>query len=117
MYGPLDMYGRLLSARVRRHVAETCACTRQALYLLLVTNKASNILEDLETLRLLAKVVPEYVPSLDEEGVSQAAFELLFAFDEARRFGQYLLAVNLRILYTCRMMSGFGTEILNAYLA
>jgi hypothetical protein len=28
---------------------------RQGLYLLLVTNKASNILEDLETLRLLAK--------------------------------------------------------------
>jgi len=58
--------------------------TPQALYLLLVTNKASNILEDLETLRLLAKVVPEYVPSMDEEGVSQAAFELLFAFDEVR---------------------------------
>lgn len=29
---------------------------RQGLYLLLVTNKGSNILEDLETLRLLAKV-------------------------------------------------------------
>ena len=39
----------------------------QALYLLLVTNKGSNILEDLETLRLLAKVVPEYVDSIDEE--------------------------------------------------
>lgn len=39
----------------------------QALYLLLVTNKASNILEDLETLRLLAKVVPEYIMTLDEE--------------------------------------------------
>lgn len=57
----------------------------QTLYLLLVTNKGSNILEDLETLRLLAKVVPEYVPSMDEEGVSTAAFELLFAFDEVRR--------------------------------
>ena len=30
------------------------------MYLLLVTNKQSNILEDLDTLRLLAKVVPEY---------------------------------------------------------
>lgn len=57
----------------------------QTLYLLLVTNKGSNILEDLETLRLLAKVVPEYVLSMDEEGVSAAAFELLFAFDEVRR--------------------------------
>jgi len=59
----------------------------EALYLLLVTNKASNILEDLETLRLLAKVVPEYIDSLDEEGIEQAAFSLLFAFDEVISLG------------------------------
>jgi len=41
----------------------------EALYLLVITNKQSNILEDLETLRLLSKLVPEYSPSLDEEGV------------------------------------------------
>ena len=29
----------------------------EGLYLLLITNKASNIMEDLETLRLLAKIV------------------------------------------------------------
>jgi hypothetical protein len=46
-------------------------CFAQALYLLLVTNKGSNILEDLETLRLLAKVVPEYVDSIDEEVISR----------------------------------------------
>ena len=73
-----------------------CACVLQALYLLLVTNKASNILEDLETLRLLAKVVPEYVPSLDEDGVSQAAFELLFAFDEAREWSAWLKTDHVR---------------------
>jgi len=93
-----------------------------------VTNKGSNILEDLETLRLLAKVVPEYVESVDEEvsiawkvdsplewraacggtakvpdmhadrglrpataanaqGIEQAAFSLLFAFDEVISLG------------------------------
>lgn len=57
----------------------------QGLYLLLVTNKASNILEDLETLRLLSKVVPEYITSLEEEAVSKSAFDLLFAFDEVRQ--------------------------------
>ena len=31
------------------------------MFLLLVTNKQSNILEDLDTLRLLSKVVPEYL--------------------------------------------------------
>jgi hypothetical protein len=30
------------------------------MFLLLVTNKQSNILEDLDTLRLLSKVVPDY---------------------------------------------------------
>lgn len=33
------------------------------LFLLLVTNRASNIVEDLETLRLLSKVVPDVIES------------------------------------------------------
>lgn len=76
------------------------------MFLLLVTNKQSNILEDLDTLRLLSKVVPEYcgvraaaqpvrparVPPfhphhlqvVEEDSVCRNAFELIFAFDEAR---------------------------------
>ena len=41
----------------------------QTMYLVLVTNKSSNILEDLETLRLCGKVIPEYVEALEEEEV------------------------------------------------
>ncbi|KAL8061250.1 hypothetical protein ABFX02_02G075100 [Erythranthe guttata] len=59
----------------------------ESLYLLLVTNKQSNILEDLETLRLLSKLVPEYSYSLDEEGIGRTAFEILFAFDEVISLG------------------------------
>lgn len=59
----------------------------EGMYLLLVTNKASNILEDLETLRLLSKVVPDYVQPLDEEAVCRGAFDLLFAFDEVISLG------------------------------
>ena len=63
-------------------------CCAQGLYLLLVTNKASNILEDLETLRLLSKVLPEYVLApVDEENIGAAAFELLSAFDEVISLG------------------------------
>ncbi len=75
------------------------------MFLVLVTNKQSNILEDLDTLRLLSKVVPEYCgvrsaslprprrtradaapprKMVDEESVCRNAFELIFAFDEAR---------------------------------
>ena len=58
------------------------------MYLLLVTNKASNILEDLDTLRVLSKVLPEYTQmQTDEEGVSRAAFDLIFAFDEVISLG------------------------------
>ncbi|KAK9915694.1 hypothetical protein WJX75_002778 [Coccomyxa subellipsoidea] len=60
----------------------------EGMYLLLMSNKASNILEDLETLRMLSKVLPEYVlPPIDEESISQVAFELLFAFDEVISLG------------------------------
>ncbi|KAK2380276.1 hypothetical protein P8452_36549 [Trifolium repens] len=59
----------------------------ESLYLLLVTNKQSNILEDLDTLRLLSKLVPEYSYSLDEEGICKHAFELIFVFDEVISLG------------------------------
>eukprot|EP00252_Welwitschia_mirabilis_P008752 TRINITY_DN2088_c0_g1_i4.p1 TRINITY_DN2088_c0_g1~~TRINITY_DN2088_c0_g1_i4.p1 ORF type:complete len:528 (+),score=127.69 TRINITY_DN2088_c0_g1_i4:321-1904(+) len=59
----------------------------ESLYILLVTNKQSNILEDLETLRVLAKTVPEYAMSLDEDGICKTAFELIFAFDEVISLG------------------------------
>lgn len=59
----------------------------ELLYLLLVTNRQSNILEDLETLRLLSKIVPEYCPGLDEDGICKVAFELIFAFDEVISLG------------------------------
>jgi hypothetical protein len=58
------------------------------MFLLLVTNRNSNILEDLETLRLLSKLVPEYAGTLlDEEAISRAAFDLIFAFDEVIALG------------------------------
>lgn len=59
----------------------------ESMYLVLVTNKSSNILEDLETLRLCGKVVPEYVDAMEEEEVAASAFDLLFAFDEVISLG------------------------------
>ncbi|XP_074588303.1 coatomer subunit delta-1-like isoform X2 [Curcuma longa] len=77
----------------------------EALYLLLVTNKQSNILEDLDTLRLLSKLVPEYSPSLDEEGVCKMAFELIFAFDEVISLGNKENLTVSQVKQYCEMES------------
>jgi len=58
-----------------------------SLFVLLVTNKSSNILKDLSTLRLLAKLIPDYCQGHDEEAVSENAFDLIFAFDEVVSLG------------------------------
>jgi len=58
-----------------------------SLFVLMVTNKSSNIVQDLQTLRLLAKLIPDYCGGHDEESVSENAFELVFAFDEAISLG------------------------------
>ncbi|KAK9265637.1 hypothetical protein L1049_001749 [Liquidambar formosana] len=77
----------------------------EALYLLLVTNKQSNILEDLETLRLLSKLVPEYSLSLDEEGICETAFELIFAFDEVISLGHKENVTVAQVKQYCEMES------------
>jgi hypothetical protein len=59
------------------------------MYLLLITTKASNIVEDLGTLRLLAKVVPDVAGGLYEHAINDHAFELIFAFDEVLTAGGY----------------------------
>lgn len=57
------------------------------LYLVLVTNKSSNIMEDLETLKILAKLVPEYCSGVTEEDVVSNVFDLIHAFDEVLSLG------------------------------
>lgn len=80
------------------------------LYMLLLTNKSSNILEDLETLHLLAKIVPEYCRVLDEEEVASKAFELVFAFDEVIAVG-YREKVTLQQINTFMEMDSHEEKI------
>lgn len=65
------------------------------MYLLLITTKTSNIVEDLGTLRLLAKVVPDVAGGLQENAINEHAFELIFAFDEVLSAGGYKEEVTL----------------------
>jgi hypothetical protein len=57
------------------------------LYILLITNKASNILQDIETLHLIARVVSDMCRSAEEREIVKNAFDLLGAFDEIVSLG------------------------------
>lgn len=64
------------------------------LYILLITNKGSNILQDIDTLHLFARVVSDLCRTADEKEILRNAFELLSAFDEIVSLG-YRENVNL----------------------
>jgi hypothetical protein len=50
--------------------------------MVLITNRQSNILQDIDSLHLFAQVVSSICKSLDEREILKHAFELLSAFDE-----------------------------------
>ena len=57
------------------------------LYMVLITNRQSNILQDIDSLHLFAQVVSSICKKLDEREISRNAFELLSAFDELVTLG------------------------------
>jgi len=57
------------------------------LYMVLITNLQSNILQDINSLHLFAQVVSSICKSLDEREILKNAFELLSAFDEIVTLG------------------------------
>ncbi|XP_053409072.1 coatomer subunit delta-like isoform X2 [Mercenaria mercenaria] len=82
----------------------------EKLYMLLITTKASNILEDLETLRLFARVIPEYCRNLEESDIVDQAFQLIFAFDEIVALG-YRENVNLAQIRTFTEMDSHEEKV------
>ncbi|KAK2191611.1 hypothetical protein NP493_50g04000 [Ridgeia piscesae] len=85
----------------------------EKLYMLLITTKASNILEDLETLRLFARVIPEYCKSMEESEIADQAFPLIFAFDEVVALG-YRESVNLAQIRTFTEMDSHEEKVFQA---
>mmetsp|Transcript_20821 Transcript_20821/g.29932 ORF Transcript_20821/g.29932 Transcript_20821/m.29932 type:complete len:519 (-) Transcript_20821:146-1702(-) len=107
--GLLAAFPKLLGSDSKQHTFVETESVRyvyqpmENLYLLLITNKASNIIQDLDTLRLLSKVVPDVAGTannLTEEKVTDKCFELLFAFDEVITAGGYREPINLQQIRT-----------------
>ncbi|XP_065343830.1 coatomer subunit delta [Cloeon dipterum] len=85
----------------------------EKLYMLLITTKASNILEDLETLRLFSRVIPDYCRTMEESEIADNAFHLIFAFDEIVALG-YRESVNLAQIRTFVEMDSHEEKVYQA---
>ncbi|KAG7173256.1 coatomer subunit delta-like [Homarus americanus] len=83
------------------------------LYMLLITTRASNILEDLETLRLFSRVIPEYCRTMEESEILDNSFHLIFAFDEIVALG-YRESVNLAQIRTFVEMDSHEEKVYRA---
>lgn len=59
----------------------------EELYVVLITNRQSNILQDIDTLRLLSQTVSSMVRVADEREILTRSFDILSAFDEVINLG------------------------------
>jgi hypothetical protein len=83
----------------------------ESMFLLCITNKGSNIIEDLATLQMLSKVVPITCGSLTEEAVLENGFDLIFAFDEVITGGGYKVGLSLSELKTNLTMESHEEQL------
>jgi coatomer subunit delta len=90
--GLLSAFPKLMDTSSQRTYVETESVRyvyqpMEKLYLLLITNKSSNIIEDLDTLQLLSVIIKDKIETISEEEVLKNAYELMFAFDEVINLG------------------------------
>ncbi|KAG5508986.1 hypothetical protein GH5_06210 [Leishmania sp. Ghana 2012 LV757] len=88
--GLLSAFPRLLESSMSKQVTYIDAGTVryvyqpiEELFLVLITTTKSNIVEDLATLHLMGRLIPEYVPEgITEASLEAHSFEVFFALDE-----------------------------------
>ncbi|KAI6182080.1 Coatomer subunit delta [Aphelenchoides bicaudatus] len=118
--GLLDAFPKLIGAEKnqRQHTFVETESVRYVyqpldqIYMVLITTTNSNILEDLETLRLFSRIIPEYCHSNEEAEILKNVFELIFAFDEVVAFG-YRESVNLAQIRTFTEMDSHEERVFN----
>jgi len=116
--GLLAAFPKLMSSDKQHTFVETDSVRYvyqpiDSLYMLLITTKTSNILEDLETLRLFSRVVADYCQRNDETEILENSFNLIFAFDEIVALG-YRESVNMGQIRTFVEMDSHEEKVYNA---
>uniref|UniRef100_A0A915NKS0 Coatomer subunit delta n=1 Tax=Meloidogyne floridensis TaxID=298350 RepID=A0A915NKS0_9BILA len=111
-YPKLDLLGQRQHTFVETDSVRYVYQPMDSIYMVLITTKASNILEDLETLRLFARLIPEYCRSNEESEIANKAFDLIFAFDEVVVLG-YRESVNLAQVRTFTDMDSHEERVFN----
>lgn len=116
--GLLAAFPKLITSNTRQHTFVETDTVRyiyqpleNGMFLLLITTKTSNIVEDLGTLRLLAKVVPDVAGGLSESSLSDNMFELIFAFDEVLTSGGYKEDISLSDIRNNLMMDSHEEKV------
>ena len=102
MQGLLAAFPKLLSSGSREHTFIDTESVRyvyqplESFFVLIITNKTSNIVEDLHTIQLLAKLVPDICAPLSETSICDKQFELVFGFDELITAGGHSENINVQ---------------------
>ncbi|CAK4066305.1 unnamed protein product [Aphanomyces euteiches] len=104
--GLLTAFPKLLASESRQHTFIDTESVRyvyqpiESFFLLLITNKTSNIVEDLHTMQLMAKLVPDICGPLTEAHIREKQFELVFGLDELLTAGGHAEQINLQQIRT-----------------
>lgn len=80
------------------------------LYVIVITNLSSNIIQDVDTLHLCARLVSDIARNADEKEVARKAFDIMMAFDEVINQG-HREAVNFMQVKTILEMESHEEKI------
>ncbi|DBA00988.1 TPA: hypothetical protein N0F65_006249 [Lagenidium giganteum] len=120
--GLLAAFPKLVSSGSREHTFIDTESVRyvfqplESFFVLIITNKTSNIVEDLHTIQLMSKLIPDICGQLNENSIRDKQFELVFGFDELISAGGHSENINLQQIRVNMEMESHEEKLHNMIL-